>query len=76
MAHRGAHHAADHARLQSELVSRGINFSGNGGGFRIPYSDATPQALINHIETPLSLLKVHEPSLEEAYVNLLEGTAS
>lgn len=68
--------SADHSRLQSELVSRGINFSGNGGGFKILYSDATPQTVINDIETPLSLLKVHEPSLEEAYINLLGGNAS
>jgi ABC-2 type transport system ATP-binding protein len=69
--------AADHEGLRTELTSRGIAFSGNGSGFKIPYSETTPQALLSQLETPLSLLKVHEPSLEEAYINLVnEGVAS
>ncbi len=34
-------------------------------------TDATAQSLIARIETPLSVLRIHEPSLEEAYVELL-----
>ena len=61
----------DHDRLAAELTGHGIRFTGNGSGFKIPYQEATPQALIAGLGTPLSLLKVHEPSLEEAYVDLL-----
>jgi ABC-2 type transport system ATP-binding protein len=63
--------APEHDRLKAELTQRGIAFSGNGTGLKIPYETATPQALIAQLETPLSVLKVHEPSLEEAYVNLI-----
>lgn len=63
--------ADDHARLEAELTGRGIAYSANGAGLKIPFGDATPQALIAQLETPLSLLKVHEPSLEEAYVSLI-----
>ena len=36
-----------------------------------PYAGDTAQELIARIRTPLSVLRVHEPSLEEAYVELL-----
>jgi ABC-2 type transport system ATP-binding protein len=42
-----------------------------GGLLRVPYETATAQELIARIRTPLSILRVHEPSLEEAYVELL-----
>ena len=41
------------------------------GLVRVPYATATAQELIARIDTPLSVLRVHEPSLEEAYVELL-----
>lgn len=71
--------AEDHEGLKTELAHRGINFSANdtnGRGLKIPYSGPTPQALIACLDTPLSQLKIYEPSLEEAYVHLLnEGAA-
>ncbi|MBZ0279313.1 MAG: ATP-binding cassette domain-containing protein [Anaerolineae bacterium] len=63
--------AINHEQLQMELTERGIAYKANGAGFKIPYQEATPQTLIARLETPLSVLKVHEPSLEEAYVNLV-----
>ncbi len=38
---------------------------------RVAFEAATAQDLIARIRTPLSVLRVHEPSLEEAYVELL-----
>ncbi|MCI0714448.1 MAG: ABC transporter ATP-binding protein [Chloroflexi bacterium] len=68
--------AADHEQLKAELTSRGITFSTNGSGFKIPYTGPTPQDVIARLETPLSVLEIYEPSLEEAYVHLLnEGAA-
>jgi ABC-2 type transport system ATP-binding protein len=67
--------APDHEQLQAELTELGIAFKANGTAFKIPYQEATPQTIIARLETPLSLLKVHEPSLESAYINLI-GVAS
>ena len=39
---------------------------------RIAYDTPTAQEVIRRIETPLTTLRVHEPSLEEAYVALLQ----
>jgi ABC-2 type transport system ATP-binding protein len=68
--------APDHERLKAELTSRGIHFSTNGDGFKIAYAGPTPQAVISRLETPLSLLQIYEPSLEEAYVHLLNEGAT
>jgi ABC-2 type transport system ATP-binding protein len=68
--------AADHEQLTTELASQGISFSVNDTGYKISYTGMTPQAVIAQLETPLTLLKIYEPSLEEAYVHLLnEGAA-
>ena len=37
----------------------------------MPYAGVTAQELIARIDTPLTALQIHEPSLEEAYVELL-----
>jgi ABC-2 type transport system ATP-binding protein len=68
--------ATNHEQLKAELSSRGISHSTNGSGFKIPYTETTPQAVIARLETPLSLLEIYEPSLEEAYVHLLNEGAS
>jgi ABC-2 type transport system ATP-binding protein len=41
------------------------------GALRVAFEGPTAQDLISRIETPLSVLRVREPSLEEAYVELL-----
>ena len=38
------------------------------------YEADTAQSIIARIQTPLSVLRVHEPSLEEAYVELVAGS--
>ena len=37
----------------------------------MPFEGKTPQSLIARIQTPLSVLRVSDPTLEEAYVALL-----
>src|SRR5262245_17493227 len=44
------------------------------GLVRVAYEGDTAQPLITRIRTPLRVLRVHEPSLEEAYVELLGGS--
>jgi ABC-2 type transport system ATP-binding protein len=64
--------ATDRPALVAELESKGLRPIHDAGGLlRVPYDTATAQELIARIQTPLSVLRVHEPSLEEAYVELL-----
>ncbi len=64
--------AFDRDALRTELTSFGLDpIDDTSGVLRVPYDETTAQALIARIQTPLSVLKVHEPSLEEAYVELL-----
>jgi ABC-2 type transport system ATP-binding protein len=64
--------AVDRSALVGELERLGFSPSVDPNGLlRVAYDDDTAQALIARLETPLSVLRVHEPSLEEAYVELL-----
>jgi ABC-2 type transport system ATP-binding protein len=64
--------AADRDALRRELATQGLAPVDDPGGLlRVPYAGVTAQELIAGIGTPLTALKVHEPSLEEAYVELL-----
>jgi ABC-2 type transport system ATP-binding protein len=68
--------AADRAGLVAELRGLGLEPADDPTGLiRVGYSDLTAQSIIARIRTPLSVLRVHEPSLEEAYVELLATTA-
>jgi ABC-2 type transport system ATP-binding protein len=70
--------ALDQERLRAELERLGIPFMqrqepGLGAApFRILLTDQSPQAIIKAIETPLSVLKTHLPTLEDAYLSILE----
>ncbi len=67
--------APDRDALLAELASLGIpSRKEPAGAIRIPYTGDTAQPLIARITTPLSVLRVHEPSLEEAYVELLRSS--
>jgi len=65
--------AVDRTALVGELRAMGLRPADDDatGLLRVPYDAVTAQALIARIDTPLSVLRVHEPSLEEAYVELL-----
>jgi ABC-2 type transport system ATP-binding protein len=64
--------ADDQPALLRELRGLGLEPATEAGGLvRVAYEGTTAQSLINQIRTPLSVLRVHEPSLEEAYVELL-----
>jgi ABC-2 type transport system ATP-binding protein len=65
--------AVDRPALERELTGLGLTPSIDPTGLlRVTYDDITAQELIARIDTPLSVLRVHEPSLEEAYVALLQ----
>ena len=66
--------ADDRPALAAELASIGLAPEVDPDGLlRVEYADATAQSIIARIRTPLSVLRVHEPSLEEAYVELIDG---
>jgi ABC-2 type transport system ATP-binding protein len=67
--------ADDRDGLLAELRGLGLDPAPDASGLvRVVYEGDTAQALINGIRTPLRVLRVHEPSLEEAYVELLGGS--
>jgi len=64
--------ADDRAALRDELVTLGFAPADEaGGGLRVEYRTPTAQDLISRIGTTLTVLRIREPSLEEAYVELL-----
>jgi ABC-2 type transport system ATP-binding protein len=64
--------AEDRPALLTELTALGLTPAVDASGLiRVPYDAPTAQEVIARIDTPLSVLRVHEPSLEEAYVELL-----
>ncbi|MGA3111179.1 MAG: ABC transporter ATP-binding protein [Candidatus Bathyarchaeia archaeon] len=41
--------------------------------FKVYFEQQTPQQILSQIKTPLSLMELHTPTLEEAYMNLIEN---
>jgi len=73
--------ADDRDALKTELSALNLSMTANGklresGAIIIPFQGRTAQQLIAKIKTPLSVLKIHDPSLEDAYVELLQKTES
>ena len=56
--------------LTNELSSLGLPFTINGH-IIVPYKDLSAQEIISRLKTKLSVLKIYEPSLEDAYVEFL-----
>jgi ABC-2 type transport system ATP-binding protein len=67
--------AADRPALLAELRGLGATPSIDESGLvRVPYVGTTAQTLVARVTTPLTVLRVHDPSLEEAYVALLRAS--
>jgi ABC-2 type transport system ATP-binding protein len=64
--------ATDRPSLLAELRDLGLDpMLHESGLVRVAYEGATAQPIISRIRTPLSVLHVHDPSLEDAYLELL-----
>ncbi len=63
--------AADREQLRAELTRLGLTF-GDSGPFRIDLNGSNLQAVIKSINTPLTVLKTHMPTLEDAYLAIVE----
>lgn len=57
--------------LEEELKAKKIKFSG-AKRLRVDLNGKSAQAIIHKIKTPLSYLDIHNPTLEEAYLDLIE----
>jgi ABC-2 type transport system ATP-binding protein len=62
--------AADRDVLRAELQRQAIDFV-ETPLFRIAAGDASLHALLRRIETPLTMVRTHAPSLEDAYLEIL-----
>ncbi len=62
--------AQDRGRLRSELAGRSIRFT-ETPLFRIPLDNGGAHAMLRAIETPLTVVRTHAPSLEDAYLEIL-----
>ena len=62
--------AADRERLRAELDRRAIRFR-EAGPFRIDLDGRGAHQLLRSIETPLTLVRTHAPSLEDAYLRIV-----
>jgi ABC-2 type transport system ATP-binding protein len=64
--------AADRDQLRAELAALGLSFSENPL-FKIQLNDGQrTQQIIKAINTPLTMLQTHTPTLEDAYLALVE----
>lgn len=64
---------ADRPALRAELAQLGLQHSGEGP-FRIEQNGRGTHALLKSIDTPLSLVQTHAPSLEDAYLEIVSRT--
>jgi len=63
--------ALDQDLLRQELGSLKIEFE-EGPSFKIRVKGADLQSILRSIQTPLSLVKTHDPSLEDAYLKIIK----
>jgi ABC-2 type transport system ATP-binding protein len=65
--------AADREALRCELLALGLEAEGEGP-FTVTLGERSAQDVIRSIATPLTVLRTHSPSLEDAYLRIV-GTA-
>jgi ABC-2 type transport system ATP-binding protein len=62
--------ADDRAALRTELARLGME-AGGDGPFRLGFSTRDAHAVLRRIATPLTLVRTHAPSLEDAYLSIV-----
>ena len=62
--------AEDRARLRAELQAHGVSFS-ETPFFNVELTNGSAHQLLKVLETPLTMVRVHQPTLEEAYLSVL-----
>ena len=61
--------AEDRPTLTNELSALGLPYTMNGHVV-VPYTESA-QGIISRLQTKLTVFRIHEPSLEDAYVEFL-----
>ena len=61
---------ADRRALESELQRLGLPFAGQGP-YRVELDGRGTHAVLKSIDTPLSVVQTHAPSLEDAYLEIV-----
>jgi ABC-2 type transport system ATP-binding protein len=64
----------DRLELRAELGRLGLPYSGDGP-FRVELDGRSTHAVLKSIDTPLSLVQTHTPSLEDAYLEIVGRAA-
>ncbi|MFQ5452450.1 MAG: ABC transporter ATP-binding protein, partial [Candidatus Paceibacterota bacterium] len=67
--------ATQRDKLKTELKTKNIFFSGSGP-YKIPLKKHTAQQIIKMINTKLTHLTIHTPTLEEAYLEIINTSNS
>ena len=67
--------APDRAALRSELVACGVAIQDEGPPVRVAADDAEVQRLLRALRTPLTLVRTHAPTLEDAYLEIVGASA-
>jgi len=65
--------SADRAALRRELEGQGLSVR-DGGPFQVHLDGRTAQDVISSLDAELTVLRIHAPSLEDAYLKIV-GTA-
>ena len=63
--------ADNRAALEAELTRLGLNHTG-GGPFKVPLDASRTHHALRSIETPLTVVRTHAPTLEDAYLEIVE----
>ena len=63
--------AADRVALRAELQARGIHFA-ETPQFKIDLNGTSIQQLLKTIDAPLTVVQIHSPTVEDAYLSILE----
>jgi ABC-2 type transport system ATP-binding protein len=66
--------AVDRPALERELLARGFAHTGDGP-MRIELDGRSVHAILRAIDTPLSVVQTHTPSLEDAYLEIVRRSA-
>jgi ABC-2 type transport system ATP-binding protein len=62
--------AKDRTALESELTERGIPYT-EDSALRVDLNGRTAQYIVQNLETPLSVMRLHTPTLEDAYLAIV-----
>ena len=58
--------------LKKELTAKKLTHAGTGP-FQVSLESGSAQEIIKAVDTPLTLLEIHQPSLEDAYIDIIGG---